>query len=42
VLTNNHVIEDSIGLNATVISTDKTYPVMVIGHDKTGDRPDHR
>jgi S1-C subfamily serine protease len=37
VLTNNHVIEDSTRLSATVMSTGKTYPATVIGYDKTGD-----
>ncbi|HWG02417.1 MAG TPA: trypsin-like peptidase domain-containing protein [Trebonia sp.] len=37
VLTNNHVIEDSTRLSATVVSTGKTYPAKVVGYDKTGD-----
>ena len=37
VLTNNHVIEDSIKITATVISTGKTYPATVVGYDQTGD-----
>jgi S1-C subfamily serine protease len=37
VLTNNHVIEDSTKITATVASTGKTYPAMVVGYDKTGD-----
>src|SRR5271157_4025460 len=37
VLTNNHVIEDSTKITATVISTGKTYPARVIGYDHTGD-----
>jgi S1-C subfamily serine protease len=37
VLTNNHVIEDSTKLTATVVATGKTYPVTVLGYDKTGD-----
>jgi S1-C subfamily serine protease len=37
VLTNNHVIEDSTKLTATVVSTGRTYPARVIGYDKTGD-----
>jgi S1-C subfamily serine protease len=37
VLTNNHVIEDSTKITATVISTGKTYPATVVGYDKTGD-----
>jgi S1-C subfamily serine protease len=37
VLTNNHVIEDSTAITATVISTGKTYRATVIGYDQTGD-----
>jgi S1-C subfamily serine protease len=37
VLTNNHVIEASTKITATVVSTGKTYPAKVIGYDKTGD-----
>jgi S1-C subfamily serine protease len=37
VLTNNHVIEDSTKMTATVISTGKTYPARVVGYDQTGD-----
>jgi S1-C subfamily serine protease len=37
VLTNNHVIEDSTSITATVVSTGKTYPATVLGYDKTGD-----
>jgi len=37
VLTNNHVIEDSTKITATVISTGKTYPARVVGYDQTGD-----
>jgi S1-C subfamily serine protease len=37
VLTNNHVIEDSTKITATVISTGRTYPAIVIGYDVTGD-----
>jgi S1-C subfamily serine protease len=37
VLTNNHVIEDSTAITATVISTGKTYQASVVGYDKTGD-----
>src|SRR5215469_6096489 len=37
VLTNNHVIEDSTKITATVASTGKTYPATVVGYDKTGD-----
>jgi len=37
VLTNNHVIEDSTAISATVVSTGKTYPATVVGYDETGD-----
>jgi S1-C subfamily serine protease len=37
VLTNNHVIEDSTKITATVVSTGRTYPATVIGYDQTGD-----
>src|SRR6516165_9347951 len=37
ILTNNHVIEDSTKITATVASTGKTYPATVVGYDKTGD-----
>ena len=37
VLTNNHVIDDSTKITATVVSTGKTYPATVVGYDKTGD-----
>jgi S1-C subfamily serine protease len=37
VLTNNHVIEDSTKITATVAATGKTYPATVIGYDKTAD-----
>ena len=37
VLTNNHVIEDSTKLTATVVATGKTYPATVVGYDVTGD-----
>jgi S1-C subfamily serine protease len=37
VLTNNHVIEDSTKITATVVTTGKTYPARVVGYDKTGD-----
>ncbi|HUK71630.1 MAG TPA: trypsin-like peptidase domain-containing protein, partial [Streptosporangiaceae bacterium] len=33
VLTNNHVIEDSTKISATVTSTGKTYPARVVGYD---------
>src|SRR5579859_3977266 len=37
VLTNNHVIEDSTKLTATVVATGKTYAATVVGYDVTGD-----
>jgi len=37
VLTNNHVIENSTKISATVVATGKTYPATVVGYDKTGD-----
>ena len=37
VLTNNHVIEDSTKITATVISTGKTYQAKIVGYDQTGD-----
>jgi S1-C subfamily serine protease len=37
VLTNNHVIEDSTSITATVPATGRTYPAKVLGYDKTGD-----
>ena len=37
VLTNNHVIDGSTKITATVASTGQTYPAMVVGYDKTGD-----
>jgi S1-C subfamily serine protease len=37
VLTNNHVIEGSTKITATVASTGQTYTAMVVGYDKTGD-----
>ena len=37
VLTNNHVIEDSTKITATVAATGKTYPAAVIGYDKSAD-----
>jgi S1-C subfamily serine protease len=37
VLTNNHVIEDSTKLTATVVATGKTYSATVLGYDTTGD-----
>jgi S1-C subfamily serine protease len=37
VLTNNHVIENSTKITATVTTTGKTYPATVIGYDETAD-----
>jgi len=37
VLTNNHVIEDSTSITATVPATGRTYQATVLGYDKTGD-----
>ena len=37
VLTNNHVIEGSTKITATVVATGKTYTATVVGYDKTGD-----
>jgi S1-C subfamily serine protease len=37
VLTNNHVIEDSTKITATVASAGRTYRATVVGYDKTGD-----
>ena len=37
VLTNNHVIDDSTKITATVASTGQTYFARVVGYDKTGD-----
>jgi len=37
VLTNNHVIEDSTAITATVVSTGQTYQATVVGYDQTGD-----
>jgi S1-C subfamily serine protease len=37
VLTNNHVIDGSTKISATVVSTGKTYPATVVGYDETGD-----
>ena len=37
VLTNNHVIDDSTGLTATVIDTGKRYSATVLGYDKADD-----
>ena len=37
VLTNNHVIENSTKITATIVSTGKTYQAKVLGYDETGD-----
>ncbi len=37
VLTNNHVIDDSTGLTATVVDTGKRYSATVLGYDKADD-----
>jgi S1-C subfamily serine protease len=37
VLTNNHVIENSTSISATVLATGKTYTAKVLGYDETGD-----
>ncbi len=37
VLTNNHVIQNSTSITATVPSTGKTYTAHVLGYDKTAD-----
>jgi S1-C subfamily serine protease len=37
VLTNNHVIEGSTKITATIVSTGQTFPATVVGYDKTGD-----
>jgi S1-C subfamily serine protease len=37
VLTNNHVIDHSTKITATVASTGATYAATVVGYDKTGD-----
>src|ERR1700727_1096859 len=37
VLTNNHVIDGSTKITATVVSTGKTYRAQVVGYDRTGD-----
>jgi S1-C subfamily serine protease len=37
VLTNNHVIDATDGLSATVVSTGKTYPARWLGYDKGSD-----
>ena len=50
-LTNNHVIDDTTGLTATLVSTGQKYSAKWLGYDKTDDvvrhpargrvRPDH-
>ena len=37
VLTNNHVIDDTTGLTATVVATGRKYPAKWLGYDKTSD-----
>jgi S1-C subfamily serine protease len=37
VLTNNHVIDGSTKITATVAATGRTYSATVVGYDKTGD-----
>jgi S1-C subfamily serine protease len=37
VLTNNHVIDGSTKITATVAATGKTYPATVVGYDRTRD-----
>ncbi len=37
VLTNNHVIDDTTGLTATVVATSQKYPAKWLGYDKTSD-----
>jgi len=37
VLTNNHVIDDSTKITATVVATGKAYTATVVGYDVTGD-----
>jgi S1-C subfamily serine protease len=37
VLTNNHVIEGATGITATSLANGRTYPVDVIGYDRTND-----
>jgi S1-C subfamily serine protease len=37
VLTNNHVIESSTSVSATIPATGRTYQAKVLGYDKTGD-----
>jgi len=37
VLTNNHVIDDTINIKAQIVGTGTTYSVKVIGYDATDD-----
>jgi S1-C subfamily serine protease len=37
VLTNNHVIEDSTAITATVAATGRAYPARVVGYETAGD-----
>ena len=37
VLTNNHVIDEAVGVSATLVSSGKSYPAKVIGYDSTDD-----
>ena len=37
VLTDNHVIDGSTKITATVAAAGRTYPATVVGYDKTGD-----
>lgn len=37
VLTNNHVIENSTSISATIVATGRTYRAKVLGYDQTGD-----
>jgi S1-C subfamily serine protease len=37
VLTNNHVIDGTTGLSATVVSTGQQFPAQWLGYDKSGD-----
>ena len=37
VLTNNHVIDDTTGLTATLVSSGKKYSAKWLGYDKTDD-----
>jgi S1-C subfamily serine protease len=37
VLTNNHVIDESTSVSATIVVSGKTYTAQVVGYDSTGD-----